>query len=273
MTHARACAKLNLALVVGPLRGNGRHELVTILQKIELFDDLSLEPASGLTVEGFRGDTLVRTALESLAAAAGVEPEWRVRIEKRIPVASGLGGGSSDAAAALALANAALGDPLGTAELHELAARIGADVPFFLGPATQLATGDGTQLQPLDLPIDYSVVLVVPADEVKDSTGSVYEAFDRRDGARGFAARVDALRASLAAVDAAPDLATLPPNDLTSSAVAAHLEQAGAFRADVSGAGPTAYGLFESEREAALAAGRLRALGTTWLTRPTGVPS
>src|SRR3984893_13160975 len=98
-----AHAKINLALVVGPIRADGKHEVVTVLQRIDLADEITLESADELAVAGFDGDTIVRAALESLAAAAGVEPRWRARIEKRIPVAAGLGGGSSDAAAALRL--------------------------------------------------------------------------------------------------------------------------------------------------------------------------
>ena len=105
MNRAPATAKLNLALVVGPPRGDGRHEVATVLQRIDLADRVSVEPAPRLRVDGFAQDTLVRRALESLARAAGTEPRWRARIWKHVPVAAGLGGGSSDAATALRLAN------------------------------------------------------------------------------------------------------------------------------------------------------------------------
>ena len=85
----RAPAKLNLALVVGATRADGKHELVTVFQRLELHDAIELEPAEALRVEGFAGDTLVRDALTALAAAAGVEPRWHARIDKRIPVAGG----------------------------------------------------------------------------------------------------------------------------------------------------------------------------------------
>ena len=75
-----APAKLNLALVVGPLAGNGKHELLTVYQRVDLCDRLTVEPASATVVEGFAEDTLVRRALEAVAAAAGVEPRWRARI-------------------------------------------------------------------------------------------------------------------------------------------------------------------------------------------------
>ena len=99
--RASAHAKINLGLVVGSRREDGRHELVTVLQAVELADELSVEPADAPEVTGFAGDTIVSAALRALARAVGTERGWRVRIEKQIPVAAGLGGGSSDAATAL----------------------------------------------------------------------------------------------------------------------------------------------------------------------------
>ena len=268
MSTAQAFAKINLALVVGHLRPDGKHEVLTVLQRVDLHDSITVEMSDALIVEGFAADTIVRAALESLARASGIAPRWHVTIEKRIPVAAGLGGGSSDAATALTLANATLARPLTTEELHELAAGIGADVPFFLGLGAQVGKGDGTALERVDLPTGYSVVLVVPRGETKESSGAVYAAFDGRNGAEGFAERAAALTDSLAAVSSPRDLAILPSNDLASSAVAADLEAAGAFRADVSGAGPTAYGLFEEHETAAHAAERLADRGATYVTRP-----
>ncbi len=268
MKRARAYAKINLALVVGPLRDDRKHELVTVLQRIDLADDVELEPADTLIIEGFEDDTLVRAALEALADAAGVLPRWRARIEKRIPVAAGLGGGSSDAASALALANAELAQPLTLAELRGIAARLGADVPFFLCEGTQLATGDGSELETVELPVDYVVVLVLPDSQSKESTRDVYRAFDARDGAVGFEERCAVLLDELARVEHARDLRRLPRNDLGSSPVADQLENMGVFRADLSGAGPTVYGLFEDLDDAERAAATLRRAGRTWLARP-----
>jgi 4-diphosphocytidyl-2-C-methyl-D-erythritol kinase len=188
---------------------------------------------------------------------------------KLIPVAAGLGGGSSDAAAALRLANARLDTPLRPDALHRLAAEIGADVPFFLCDGPQLATGDGTGLRPVDLPSDYRVLLVVPDDVVKESTGAVYDAFDRHNGPAGFDDRARALMQVIERVERASDLARLPRNDLVSSPLADELELVGAFRADVSGAGPTVYALFERADDAARAAARFAACGRTYVTRPT----
>ncbi len=268
MNQAKAYAKINLALVVGPLRDDGKHEVVTVLQRIDLHDEISLEPAESLAVAGFAADTIVRAALEALADAAGVEPCWHVHLEKRIPVAAGLGGGSTDAASALRLANGTLDLPLPRDDLHDIAARLGADVPFFLDDGTQLATGDGTALERIELPLDYWILIVVPDDVRKEATRDVYDAFDRGDVASGYAERAAALRQALTTVERPRDLAGLPPNDLASSPLAFQLVLAGAFRADVSGAGPALYGLFEREDDASRAAGALAHVGRTLVTRP-----
>jgi 4-diphosphocytidyl-2-C-methyl-D-erythritol kinase len=268
VSNARAFAKINLGLVVGPLRADGKHELVTVMQEIDLHDDVELQVADDLAVDGFAADTIVRDALEALASVARVDPRWRVRIEKRIPVAAGLGGGSADGAAALRLANATLPDPLPPHALHRIAAEVGADLPFFLSDGAQLATGDGTDLTPVALPDRYRIVLVVPSGETKPSTRAVYDAFDDRDGAVGFEARARAYRDALSTVAGPRDLAALPANDLATSPLAAELLRAGAFRADVTGAGPTVYGLFEDTDAAAAAAEVLAAAGRTIVTRP-----
>jgi len=266
--RASAAAKLNLALVVGPVRNDGKHELVTVYQRLGLVDRIELEPGPGLRVEGFAQDTLVGGALEALARRAGVDPDWRVRIEKEIPVAAGLGGGSSDAATALRLANDTLEAPLPAAELHRLAKELGADVPFFLTDGAQLGSGDGSELEPLDVPQDWWVVLLLPRGPRKPSTATVYADFDERDGAEGWELRRQALLDALAAVRRASDLAALPPNDLASSPLTEELLAAGAFRADVTGAGPALYGLFLDRPTAAAARRALRRLGQTWLTAP-----
>jgi 4-diphosphocytidyl-2-C-methyl-D-erythritol kinase len=260
-----ARAKINLALVVGPNRPDGKHEVTTVLQRIELSDRVALVPAGELRVEGFTDDTLVRRALDSLGNAAGVGARWAVRIDKQIPVAAGLGGGSSDAAAALRLANETLDEPLDAEALHTLAATLGADVPFFLRDGPQLGEGDGSDLTPLDLPQGYTVVVVVPADEAKQSTATVYTAFDVRGGAAGYEER----RTQLIAALAAGDLAALPANDLAAvSPIADDLRALGAFRADLSGAGPAVYGLFEDAATAAATGARLEACGRVWVGSP-----
>jgi len=268
MMRAAAPAKVNLALVVGPPRDDGKHEVLTVLQRIDLVDRIELRETSNLQVDGFDGDTLVRSALSELARDAGVEPHWRIKIEKRIPVAAGLGGGSSDAATAMRLANATLSEPLADEELHRIAALLGADVPFFLVDGPQLGSGDGSELEPLDLPQDFWVVVLLPHGVAKSSTRAVYAAFDLRRGAAGWAERRQTLLDGLARIERPRDLADLPPNDLVTSPHVDAIRAAGAFRADVSGGGPALYGLFHQRRDADAARRSLRRLGRTWLAAP-----
>jgi 4-diphosphocytidyl-2-C-methyl-D-erythritol kinase len=268
VTRRPATAKINLALVVGATRTDGKHEVTTILQRVDLADRVALQPAGRLEVRGFARDSLVRDALAALAKTAGTDPAWAATITKRIPVAAGLGGGSSDAATALSLANETLPVPLRPEQLAVIAAGLGADVPFFLTQGPQLGQGDGTELSPLELPQDYYVVLVLSGGATKTSTRAAYAAFDERGGAKGFRNRRAALRRALAQVERPRDLAALPANDLVTSPVADELLARGAFRADVSGAGPTVYGLFTRRDDAVAARKALGPLGRTWLTVP-----
>jgi len=268
VSWAPAPAKLNLALVVGSVQENGKHELATVFQRLTLADRIGLEPAPALRVDGFPTDTIVRLALEALAREAGIEPAWRVSIEKNVPVAAGLAGGSSDAATALRLANETLAQPLPPARLADLARTLGADVPFFLTEGPQLGMRDGSELRPLELPQDYTVLLLLPAGATKSSTAEVYRAFDRRTGEQGFAARREALRVSLENVRRSSDLALLPTNDLAASPTCARLTELGAFRADVTGAGPAVYGLFEHRARVENAAEAMAGSGEVWITEP-----
>jgi 4-diphosphocytidyl-2-C-methyl-D-erythritol kinase len=263
-----APAKVNLALLVGPRRDDDKHELITVYERLELADTLSIDRSPRLEVDGFPADTLVTEALMSLARAAGVKPSWRVAIEKRIPVGAGLGGGSSDAAAALVLANETLDEPLRGEALHHLASRVGADVPLFLTSGPQLGEGDGTTLSPLSLPRAYSVLVVLPREITKYSTKAVYDAFDERRGDRGYAERRADLLARLAETRTVHDFAGWPKNDLARSPLAAELERLGAVRADVTGAGPAVYAVFEEDAVARSAQAALASEGDAWVTFP-----
>ena len=265
-------AKINLALLIGSVRPDGLHEVVTVMQRIDICDSVTLNRAPALVVEGYRKDTLVRSALTKLSAAADNGAAWRVRLEKRIPLAAGLGGGSADAGAALSLANRTLSTPLADAQLAELAAEVGADVPFFLTPGPKLAEGAGERLRPLELPQDYWVVVALPRLARKTSTADVYRRFDELNGAEDFDERRQTLLAALASVRRPRDFAAFPPNDLAATAgrpgAVDELLERGAFRADVSGAGPAVYGLFHHRADAARAARRLRARARVWLVAP-----
>ena len=271
MRPEAAAAKINLALVVGERREDGLHEVATVLQRIDVCDRIVLDPSPELAVEGFREDTLVASALVRLAAAAGVEPRWRVRIAKRIPVAAGLGGGSADAAAALLAANATFAEPLPGEQLRVVAAAVGADVPFFLQPGPKLAEGAGETLTPLELPQDFWVVVALPHGARKRATAEVYRRFDELGGGPAFAERRTALLSALAACRRPRDLAALPPNDLAEAAGRPALLTelgGGAFRADVSGAGPAVYALFHDRAAARAAARRVRRAARVWITAP-----
>jgi 4-diphosphocytidyl-2-C-methyl-D-erythritol kinase len=264
MKRGPAPGKINLALVVGPQRADGRHELVTVYQRVALSDHLTVERSDAIRVAGFSGDTLVRRAL----AAAADGTALSARIKKRIPVAAGLGGGSSDAATALRLANALRSSPLDDATLHSVACGLGADVPYFLTDGPQLGTGDGTELQQLDLPQDYWVLIVLPKGAGKSSTGDVFAAFDARDGGAGYDERWAQVVGALESIRRPRDLALLPMNDLASSQLSSELLELGAFRADVTGAGPAVYGLFLHRENAESARRRISPKGRTWLTTP-----
>jgi 4-diphosphocytidyl-2-C-methyl-D-erythritol kinase len=264
--RAPAAAKINLSLVVGPVREDGRHEVVTVYQRVALSDRIAVERSPELSVDGFADDTLVRRALECMADGDGAS--FAARIQKRIPVAAGLGGGSSDAATALRLANGLRTDPYPAERLRTFARTLGTDVPYFLEDGPQLGTGDGTDLEALELPQDYWVLLVLPRKAVKSSTEHVYADFDARGGEHGYGERRTALLGALERVTRPRDLATLPSNDLASSSLARELVVLGAFRADVTGAGPTVYGLFLHGQQARAAQKQISPEGRTWLTVP-----
>ena len=113
------------------------------------------------------------------------------------------------------------------------------------------------------------MVLVLPRGVEKESTAAIYQRFDERRDANGWESRRNALEAALAGLTRARELSALPPNDLASSPLAAELDRLGAFRADVTGAGPAVYGLFQHRRHAEAARLALRSAGRTWLTVPT----
>jgi 4-diphosphocytidyl-2-C-methyl-D-erythritol kinase len=277
--RALAPAKVNLGLFLGPVRElDARHELVSVMQSVSLADELTLEPAPAQAigdevlcpgVPGPAGDNLAALALAAFRSATGWDaPPLRLRIVKRIPVAAGLGGGSADAAAALRLAMCVSG--LGEVELlHELAARLGADVPAQISPGRWLASGAGERLRELPAPTGSLGVLVLPL-AAQLSTGAVYSEADRLGLARAPAALVEAMTAlsgALARGEPLPAEPGLLVNDLERAAISLCPEigaaldearQAGAARALVSGSGPTVVGLFPDGRDSP-ASGYLRA--------------
>jgi 4-diphosphocytidyl-2-C-methyl-D-erythritol kinase len=264
-----APGKVNLLLRVGPRRPDGFHELVTVLARLDVGDLVELEPAAVTEVEAPGvpgGDTLVTRALHLLADEAGHDRGWSVRIEKRLPIGAGVGGGSADAGVALRAANASLPRPLEMPSLLRLAALIGSDVPFFAsGLAVALARGRGEQLQGLTLDRSLSVALAWPGTPLP--TAEVYAA----PGPRGSVDELDAAAArwrSLRQVapddvvnDLGPPAETLVP--ATRELKLALLER-GALAAAVSGSGSAVFGVFTDAGEAEAAVGGLP--GAAWAT-------
>ncbi|HUZ78316.1 MAG TPA: 4-(cytidine 5'-diphospho)-2-C-methyl-D-erythritol kinase [Chloroflexota bacterium] len=285
--RASAYAKVNLMLEVAGRQATGFHELISVMQTVSLADDLVLEPAEQLTlacdVPALGGpDNLV------LRAARLVGRGGAFRLLKRIPMAAGLGGGSSDAAAALRLLNAVYQLGLTAAELLAAAATLGSDVPFFLLGGTALAEGRGERLTPLPPLGEQWLVLLNPG--VPLSTGHVFGALapaEQRDGSmtRQYVTSLLEAAASARAPSSAPaqdvpsrpvglhrpqsDMARrlpLPPLVNSLEAPAERLEPriglarqalvaAGAQNVLLSGSGPTLFALTADESSAqALAA-------------------
>ena len=174
-----AHAKLNLTLEVLGRRDDGYHEVRTILQTIDLADRLEIVSATDLRVEcdrpSLNGEAnLVWQAAVSLAQRANIKPEAHIFIHKRIPIGMGLGGGSSDAAAALLALNCLWGLKFEIAELAQLAAGLGADVPFFLEGGTALAQGRGELVGALPRLPCLPLTLVCPDISVPNKTATMY---------------------------------------------------------------------------------------------------
>jgi 4-diphosphocytidyl-2-C-methyl-D-erythritol kinase len=260
----RAPAKLNLCLYLGGRRADGLHELRSLFCPLTLADRIEIGAPQGevdeIVCAEVEGPNLVGVAIEAMRARGWRHAPLRVEIEKRIPVAAGLGGGSADAAAVLRLARGELAD------LPELAAGLGADVPSQLEPAFALVSGAGEVIEPLPPPGEFAVVLI-PDDEGLD-TGAVYAEADGLGPARD-ADELERLAGRLrtAAAGGASPLAYLEllANDLERAAISlrpriaealAALEEVGAARALVTGSGPTAVGMFadvDAAEEAAAA--------------------
>jgi 4-diphosphocytidyl-2-C-methyl-D-erythritol kinase len=258
-----APAKLNLCLYLGPTRADGLHELCSLFEPLALADLIRVSPAAADAVEcpGVEGENLAARALAALRAAGWEREPLRLEIEKRVPVAAGLGGGSGDAAAVLRLARGEV------AELPAIAAALGADVPSQLTPALSLVRGAGERVEPLPEPAPHAALLLPDGGGL--STPAVFAEADRLGIGRS-AAELDELAARLREVAGAgasplayPELLV---NDLEAPARSLRpaigealeaLRGAGAPVAILSGSGPTAVGLFPDLAAARAAAARL----------------
>lgn len=182
-----APAKVNLGLEVLRRRDDGYHEIVTVLQAVSLFDEIVLTPASHYE---FRGDPrvepeadLANRAVRGFERHTGLELRARVRVRKRIPIAAGLGGGSSDAGTLLGALGALA--RVSDADCRELAAALGSDVPFFLRGGTALASGTGTEIEDLPPLARAWFVIVTPPVHLRDKTATLYASLREEDFSAG----------------------------------------------------------------------------------------
>ncbi len=185
-----AHAKVNLTLEVLGRRDDGYHDIASIMQTVELHDAVTLEVSEGLSLEcsdpALANDgNLVLVAARALREAAGIDAGAAITLEKRIPVSAGLGGGSSNAAAALLGLNRLWDLGLEVPALEEVAAGVGSDVPFFLTGGTALVQGRGEHVVPLPrAKIDWMVVLA-PEIDVPGKTAALYRGMAPADFTRG----------------------------------------------------------------------------------------
>ena len=261
--NLRAPAKLNLCLYLGATRDDGKHELRSLVVPLSLADRIAISEAETdeVVCPGVPGPNLAERALAGLRDRGWAREPLCVEIDKRIPVAAGLGGGSADAAAVLRLA----GDDV--PDVRELAAELGADVPSQLNPALALLAGAGERVEELPRPGEFAVVLIPDPEGL--STAEVYAEADRL----GLGRTDDELaelgsRITDAAVGGRSPLSypELLVNDLEHAALSLRprirealdaLRDAGAEVALVTGSGPTAFGLFPDLAAADRAAGML----------------
>lgn len=265
---ARAPGKINLFLRVGPRRDNGYHDLVTCFHAVDIWETVSVTPSEStrVTISGdvnlgevpLDGNNLVVKAARLVGQRLGVDQPLHIHIDKRVPVGGGMGGGSADAAAALLAANELWQGGLSLDELLELAASLGADIPFTLQGSSQIGRGNGSVLTPIrSLPLWW---VIVPSIDTL-STPEVFAVLDERrwDETVSFDEEIPAGFADALAGGDAAALASFLHNDLQPASVALKpglaqtLERGqrlGALASVVSGSGPTCLMLARDEAHA-----------------------
>lgn len=277
----QATAKVNLGLHVLARRADGYHAVETVMWPIGWADALTAEPADGLALTcsdlalPTDGANLVVRAAEALAAWAGVTPAARMHLDKRVPYGAGLGGGSSDAAAALRLLARLWALDVPAPAMHALAAALGSDVPFFLDGVPARAVGRGERLTPLatldgaPYRLPFALAVVVPPVHVP-TAGAYRLVTPRADGRPDLAALVtssdpERWRRELVNDFQVPVEAAYPAVGEARRA----LEAAGAHYAALSGSGSAVVGVFDTLAEARAAADEAAAGGArVWAEAP-----
>ncbi len=298
-----APAKINLFLRVGGRRPDGFHEILSLMQAVSLTDRISLEPradansdeleTSGVEARALgNSENIVMDALSALRRRVPSLAFLKVRLEKNIPVGAGLGGGSSDAGSLLRKIAAERELGLSATDLAQIALELGSDVTFFLGSGSSLASGRGEVLHPLELALDYWVVLVTPATRM--STAAAYNSLSRpqknlltnedladRITRYSSTQRLSELLAELIveendfelsylrSIDGNPAVATFVREI---QEIRVRLRQAGAALVRMSGSGSTIFGIFTSAPDAQTLQDLRRADWRTHLCRPVRLP-
>jgi 4-diphosphocytidyl-2-C-methyl-D-erythritol kinase len=255
----QAPAKLNIRLKITDRRPDGYHELVSIMVPVSLLDVVEVKETAGkgieLTASGYSvpldKSNLVIRAAQSFFAKTGLQSGMSIRMTKNIPVAAGLGGGSSDAAATLLLLNEIHSKPLSMKDLHGLALQLGADVPFFLACEPSLVTGIGEILEPAQKWPEFWYVIVAPPVQV--STAWVYQNYRMKLTTGEYVSIKKKLNS------ASPVISQILENDLEAVTSARFpiidrikrlLVENGAEGALMSGSGPSVFGAFDSSARA-----------------------
>jgi 4-diphosphocytidyl-2-C-methyl-D-erythritol kinase len=247
-------AKINLFLRVLGKRPDGYHNIFSLMQKITLCDELTFLPRSGGIVLKCPNsdlpvskDNLVFRAAESILSYAGCSSGTEIILTKHIPAAAGLGGGSSDAATTLLALNEMYQLGLTKAELMQLGAKLGADVPFFIFGDSAFAAGIGDQLTAWENPLKLNIVLINPFFPLP--TKLVYESLNLR-------LTKEQINYSIPRLSALSDITSEMHNDLEAASLKMHPElmelkqlllRHGALSAMMSGSGPTVFGIFTDE--------------------------
>ena len=281
--HIKAHAKINLGLDVIRKRPDGYHEVKMIMQSVGLSDVLTLEKTDqGITLTTDSDnlppteDNLVYKAAKLMFDTFRIPGGLHIHLHKVIPIAAGMAGGSTDAAAAIKGINRLFDLELPLSRLMELGVSIGADVPYCILGGTALAEGIGEKLTPLSPSPDFYLVLAKP--DISVSTKYVYENLDltaikKHPDIQGMARAIEAgsLQGVLDRLGNVLETVTVPAYPVISS-IKRRMRELGAVNSLMSGSGPTVFGIFLSERQAEFARGQIYDEGLAkqvFLTTPT----
>ena len=270
MIHQVNCpGKINLFLDVTGRQENGYHEILTLFLPVKgLEDSLTLTDSDTLSIScshpGVPTDSsnLCWKAAELFALIAGIKSNWHIEIDKKLPVAGGMGGGSSNAGRLLSLLQLKYPDKITETQLHDTALKIGADVPFFLNPVPSIASGVGEKLKPVKSSKKLPILLITFSFPI--SAAWAYQNRKNPFNSSGIN------NAQLLGKWESGDITNIIYNDLGFAVeekfpiikgALEDLKNAGAINAIVSGSGPTVFGVFENENSRGYALNKLLDLG------------